>query len=154
MLDLCVVLEGVHAQVLAVARLLEAAMGHLRCKRDVVVDPHAAESKRVRDPHGAADVAGPHRSGEAIWRAVRPRDRLIFVRERLDGDDRSEDLALDHLVVLTEACHHSWLEKEPWPVGLAAAGDELGVTRPSLQKSLDPIALAGGIQWPPGCLRG
>src|SRR3954454_8272936 len=42
-LDLRVVLEGVHGEVLAVAPLLVAAVRHLAHQRDVVVDPHAAE---------------------------------------------------------------------------------------------------------------
>src|SRR5271163_3725417 len=56
-----VVLQRVHAQVLAVAGLLEAAMGHLRDERDVVVDPHAPEAKRPRDTQRASHVARPHR---------------------------------------------------------------------------------------------
>ena len=43
MLDARVLLEAVGAQVLAVAALLEAAVGHLRDERDVRIDPHAAE---------------------------------------------------------------------------------------------------------------
>ena len=100
MLDDRVVLERVHAQVLAVAGLLEAAVGHLGDERDVVVDPHAAEAQRLGDAQRAADVARPHRGGEAVAGRVGPRDRLLLVAEALHGDDRAEDLALDHLVVL------------------------------------------------------
>ena len=45
-LDLRVVLEAVHRQVLAVARLLVAAVRHLAGQQPVVVDPHAAEPQR------------------------------------------------------------------------------------------------------------
>ena len=58
-LDDRVVLEPVHREVLAVAGLLEAAVRHLGDERDVVVDPHAAEAQRLRDPQRAADVARP-----------------------------------------------------------------------------------------------
>src|SRR5690606_41925268 len=42
-LDARVVLEAVHRQVLAVPRVLEAAVRHLRDERDVRVDPHDPE---------------------------------------------------------------------------------------------------------------
>src|SRR5919108_986695 len=64
-LDLGVVLERVHGQVLAVAGLLEAAVGHLRDQRDVVVDPHTAEAQRFGYAQRAPDIARPHRRGEA-----------------------------------------------------------------------------------------
>src|SRR5579875_404995 len=47
-LDARVVLEPVHRQVLAIARMLEAAVRHLRHQRDVRVDPHAAEVEAAR----------------------------------------------------------------------------------------------------------
>src|SRR3954470_22566702 len=71
-LDLRVVLERVHGQVLAVAGLLVAAVGHLAGQRDVVVDPHAAEPQPVGDAQRAADVARPHRGREAVGGAVGP----------------------------------------------------------------------------------
>src|SRR3954454_5197314 len=111
-LDLGVVLEGVHREVLAVAGLLVAAVRHLADERDVVVDPHAAEAQPVGDAQRAADVTGPHRGGQAVWRAVGPGDGLVLVAELLDGDDRAEDLALDHVVVLPEVGHHRRLEVE------------------------------------------
>src|SRR3954451_4292316 len=99
-LDLRVVLERVHGQVLAVPGLLVAAVGHLAGERDVVVDPHAAEPQPVGDPQGAADVPGPDARGQAVRSPVGPGHGLVLVGERLDGDDRPEDLALDHVVVL------------------------------------------------------
>ena len=45
-LDARVLLQRVHRQVLAVARLLEAAVRHLGHQRDMAVDPHAAEVER------------------------------------------------------------------------------------------------------------
>ena len=42
-LDARVVLEAVDREVLAVARLLETAVGHLGHEGNVRVDPHAAE---------------------------------------------------------------------------------------------------------------
>src|SRR5713226_8670940 len=62
-LDVRVVLEAVRAQVLAVARLLEAAVRHLAHQRDVVVDPHRPELELARRVQRAADVACPHARG-------------------------------------------------------------------------------------------
>jgi hypothetical protein len=45
-LELGVVLDGVERHVLAVAALLEPAVGHLRHQGDVVVDPDGAELQR------------------------------------------------------------------------------------------------------------
>ena len=70
------------------------------------------------------------------------RDRLVLVGELLDGDDRPEDLALDHLVVLAQVRDDGRLEEEAGEVGLLAAGDDLGVRRPALEEALDALALA------------
>src|SRR4051812_25901447 len=149
-LDHGVVLEGVHREVLAVAGLLEAAVRHLGDQRDVVVDPHAAEAQGGADAQGPADVAGPDRAGQAVGRPVGPRDGLVLVAERLDGDDRAEDLALDHLVVLLEAGDHGRLEVEAGQVGLAAAGHDLRVAGLALEEALDALALAGAVERPEG----
>ena len=55
-LDAGVVVEAVRRQVLAVARLLVATVGHLGDERDVGVDPHATEVER------ASTCASPDRS--------------------------------------------------------------------------------------------
>src|SRR6201995_6209842 len=99
-LDAGVVLEAVHGQVLAVAGVLEAAVRHLGHDRDVGVDPHRAEVQALGHPHGPAVVLGPYARGQAVLDAVGPADRLVLVGEPLHGDDRAEDLVLDHLVVL------------------------------------------------------
>jgi hypothetical protein len=65
-LDVGVVLDGVHGEVLAVAGVLEAAVGHLGDERDVRVDPHASEVQPPADPHRPAVVTGEHARGEAV----------------------------------------------------------------------------------------
>src|SRR4051795_1256920 len=147
-LDDRVVLDRVHRQVLAVAGLLEPAVRHLARERDVVVDPHGPEPQRVGDAQGAPDVARPHRRREAVRRAVAPGDRLVLVGELLDGDDRPEDLALDHLVVLLEVGDDGRLEEEAGQVGLVAARHDLRVRRRALEEALDALALAGRVQRP------
>src|SRR6478736_9664119 len=99
-LDARVVLEAVHRQVLAVAGVLEAAMWHLGDQRDVAVDPDAPEVQALGHAHGAPVVLGPHARRQPVLHAVGPADGLVLVAERLHGDDRPEDLVLDHLVVL------------------------------------------------------
>jgi hypothetical protein len=115
-LDAGVVLEPVQAQVLAVAGVLEAAVGHLGDQGDVGVDPDAAEVQGAGHAHGAAVVAGPDAGGEAVLDAVGPGQGLLLVVEALDGDDRAEDLLLDHLVVLLQAVDHGGLVEEAAPV--------------------------------------
>src|SRR5919106_5828778 len=63
-LELRVVLEAVEGQVLAVARLLEAAVRHLRDERDVVVDPHGAELELASRVERASDVPREDGGGE------------------------------------------------------------------------------------------
>ena len=75
-LDLRVVLERVHRQILAVARLLVAAVRHLGDERDVVVDPDRPELELARRVQRPADVARPDGSREAVVDVVRPRERL------------------------------------------------------------------------------
>src|SRR5919109_1986747 len=58
-LDAGVVLEPVDREVLAVPRLLEAAVRHLRDQRDVGVDPYRAEVQPGGHPHRPPVVTGP-----------------------------------------------------------------------------------------------
>src|SRR5271155_5569421 len=97
-LDAGVVLEAVHGQVLAVAGVLEATVRHLGHDGDVGVDPDRAEVEALGHPHGAPVVLGPDAGGEPVLDAVCPANGLVLVGEALDGNDRAEDLVLDHLV--------------------------------------------------------
>ena len=76
MLDTGVILKSILREVLAVARVLEATVGHLRDHRDVGVDPHAAEVQVLGHAQRAADVAGPHARGQAVLDAVGPGQSL------------------------------------------------------------------------------
>src|SRR3954471_14749082 len=84
-LDPRVVLEPVHRQVLAVPRVLEAAVRHLRDDRNVGVDPHTPEVEVLGHPHRSPMILGPDRGGQAVLDAVRPRERLGLVAELLHG---------------------------------------------------------------------
>ena len=143
MLDLGVVLKRIGAHVLAVARLLEAAVRHLRCQRDVVVDPDAAEAKRAGGAHGAADVARPDARRKAVVDVVGPGDRLLLVGERLDGDDRAEDLALDDLVALRQPGDDRRGVEVPRPVDDRAAGDPLGAGGRAVHEPAHAVELRG-----------
>ena len=58
-----VILKRIHRHVLAITRLLQAAVRHLVAQHEMRVDPRAAVLKRTGDLHCAADVAGlvrPH----------------------------------------------------------------------------------------------
>src|SRR5215218_7083110 len=78
-----VVFEAVHGEVLAVARVLEAAVGHLGDEGDVRVDPDAPEVQPPADPHRPPVIPREHAGGEAVLDAVGPPDRLVLIRERL-----------------------------------------------------------------------
>src|SRR5690349_11493774 len=98
-LDPGVVLQGVRREVLAVTRLLEPAVRHLRDQRDVRVDPYAAELERPRHADRPRVVGGEHARREPVGGVVGELQRLRLVRERLHGDDRPEDLVAGDLVV-------------------------------------------------------
>src|SRR3954468_1886992 len=76
-LDARVVLESVHREILAVARVLEAAVRHLGDERDVRVDPDTAEVEPPGDAHGATVVGRPDRGGQAVLHAVGPLHGLV-----------------------------------------------------------------------------
>src|SRR5918999_1236255 len=111
-LDLRVVLEAVEGEVLAVPRLLEAAVRHLRDERDVVVDPDGAELELAGRVERPADVARPDRRRQAVVDVVRPGDRLVVAGEALHGHDRPEHLFLHELVGLVDVDDHRWLDEE------------------------------------------
>src|SRR5712692_1966644 len=99
-LDLRVALEGMHAELAAEARLLEAAEGGRDAYRGVRVDRQDAGLERAGDAEGAAAVPRPDRAGEPVGRVVRDPHGLLLVLERDDGGDRTEHLfARDPVVV-------------------------------------------------------
>src|SRR3954449_12360350 len=101
-LDDRVVLDRVRAHVLAVARLPEAAVRHLRCDREVVIDPDRAVAQPACRVERPFDVARPDRRRESVRHAVRPADRLVVVAEALHGHDRAEYFLLDDLGILAD----------------------------------------------------
>src|SRR6478752_6469070 len=145
-LDPGVVLEPVHGEVLAVARVLEAAVRHLGDERDVGVDPDDAEVEALGHPHRAAVVLGPHAGGQAVLDAVGPAQRLGLVAELLHGHDRAEDLVLDLLVVLLEAGDDGGLV-EVAPLALAgAAGLEVRVVGQAVDHARDALELVDVVE--------
>src|SRR5215212_10517287 len=136
-LDARVILEPVHREVLAVARELVAAVGHLGHERDVAVDPHAAEVESLRHPQRAAMVLGPHARRERERDAVGPADRLVLVAERLHGDHRAEDLVLDQLVVLAQAIDDRRLVEVPALALALPAGHDGRVVWRALDEAAD-----------------
>src|SRR5918996_3471146 len=141
-LDLRVVLEAVERQVLAVARLLAAAVRHLRDERDVVVDPDGAELELAGRVEGAADVASPDGGGEPVGDVVGPGDRLVVLGEALHRDDRAEDLALDELVGLLDVHDDRGLDEEAAVAVPVAAREHLGRSpRGALEEAEDSLLL-------------
>src|SRR5919106_1993151 len=141
-LDLRVVLEAIDGKVLAVPRLLEAAVRHLRDERDVVVDPDRAELELARGVERPADVARPDRCREAVVDVVRPGNRLVVVGEALHGHDRPEHLFLHELVGLVDVDDHGRLDEEATVAVRVAARENPSLrARGPLEKAEDAVLL-------------
>ena len=108
---------------------------HTQPKRSAFDTRSARPTSRVQ-----TEEASPY--GVPLAHAIASR----LVGEALHGDDRAEDLVLDHLVVLLQAGDDGRLEEEAGQVGLAAAGDDLGVAGAALEEALDALALARGVE--------
>src|SRR5262249_25167269 len=135
-LDARVVLEPVDRQVLAVARVLEPAVRHLRHEGNVGVDPHRTEIEAPRHSHGPTMVAGPHAGRKAVLDTIRPAYGVFIIVKSLDSDHWAEDLVLHHLVVLPEASDDRRLVEVADAADARAAGDDRRVGRRTGQKPL------------------
>ena len=73
------------------------------------------------------------------------RDRLVLVAELLHRDDRSEDLALDHLVVLVQPADDGRLVEEALPSDRMPAGGDVGVIGSAVDHAADVGELVGVV---------
>src|SRR5688572_7603423 len=69
-----VVLERIDRHVLAIARLLEAAVRHLVDQHEMGIDPRTPVLEARGGLHRFADILGPDRRGEAVVGVVGPGD--------------------------------------------------------------------------------
>src|SRR5262249_20190085 len=83
-LDLGVQLQGVLTELAADAAHLESAERGRGVEDVVAVDPDRAGPQAVRQPVRLADVARPHRRGQAVERPVAALDHLVDVLELED----------------------------------------------------------------------
>src|ERR1019366_2092504 len=90
------------------------------------------EPRPLAAPQRAPHIARPDGGGQPVGRAIAPGDRLRLIAEALDGDHRTEDLALDQLVFLVQARDDRRLQEEAGSVRLASAGHQLGALRAPL----------------------
>ena len=119
-LDAGVVLETVRREILAVATLLVATVGHLCHERDVGVDPHAPEVEALRHTHRATEVLRPDAAGQAVMsRALRRIDVLAFF-ERLPS-----------CLIGMEACASAY----HWAGELAKIGHDVQLMPPEYVKA-------------------
>src|SRR4051794_35203129 len=91
-LRLAVVLDGVRAELAAVAGLLEAAERGRHPHRRVRVDRQHPALDRAHHPQRLGAVARPDRARQAVDRVVGERHRLLLVAERDHARDGPEDL--------------------------------------------------------------
>src|SRR5215212_1452469 len=95
-LGLRVVVEGLYAVLLAIARLLPAAEGQLVVDELGGVDPGVARLEPLGGIRGPVEVGGPYRGAEPVDRAVSEFERLLHARDPPDGERRPEDLLRGH----------------------------------------------------------
>src|SRR4051794_27916470 len=140
MLNQRVLLQGVDAQVLAIAGLLETSMRHLGDLAHVVVDPNHSEPQLAGNPEGASDISRPDRGRKPVLRRVRPLDYLLLVTEWLNGEHGAEDLLLDHLAVRGQARDDRRLDELAGPVGHRPASHDLAAVH-AVEKAQHSLAL-------------
>src|SRR5690606_7739268 len=76
----------------------------------------------------------------------RPRERDVLVGEALHRDDGTEDLVLDHLVVLAQTGHDGGGEQVAALAYPGAAGVDGGVVGGAVEEAADPGELVGVVQ--------
>src|SRR5215213_1251792 len=95
-LGLRVVVDGLYAVLLAVARLLPAAEGQLVVDELGGVDPGVARLESLGGLGGPVEVGGPDRGAEPVDRTVREFERLLHARDAPDREGRPEDFLRGH----------------------------------------------------------
>src|SRR5690606_9297171 len=123
-LHLGVELEAVHRKLAAEATLLVATERAEDAGAAVRVDGDHAGPQALRDAHGAADVPGPDRPGEAIVVRVRLADDVRLVLEGDNGEDRAEDLLAGDAHVVADAAEDRRLEEVAFREVLRTAATE------------------------------
>src|SRR5450759_308833 len=102
-LDDRVVLDRVHRLVLAVARLLEAAVRHLGDEGEVIVDPDRAELDGLGDAHRPADIGRAMRVAKAIqFGTVWVNDHFTLVSEMPHGGFKESGYGKDQSMYAIE----------------------------------------------------
>src|SRR3954462_11021152 len=117
-LDADVFRLGEEAQRLLAAFAADTALLHPAKRRAQVaqhpaVDPDDPGLQPRSNPVRAIDVARPEAGGQAVVRAVGHLDRVIFIIERRDCDDRAEDLFEVGAARVRQTGDDGRLEEEP-----------------------------------------
>ena len=101
------------------------------------------------DAQRPADVARPDRGGETVRTSFAQAIACVLVGEALHGDDRPEDLTLDHLVVLARGRRRPSARDEE-ARGRSGAPPPVTTSprRRALEEALDALALARRVQRP------
>ena len=77
MADDGIILQRIGRHVLAIAGLLKPAMRHFIDQHEMRVDPGAAITQPGRRGHGATDILGPDRGGEAVIAVIGDGDGVV-----------------------------------------------------------------------------
>src|SRR5215204_446564 len=151
--SLRVVVEGLYAMLLAVARLLPAAEGQLVVDELGGVDPGVARLEPLGGLRGPVEVGGPDRGAEPVDRTVREFESLLHARDPPDGECRPEDLLRGHPRVARGLEKKGRLVEEPLVQAIALwPFRPVEYLRPRVHSILDllleKIALPRGVERP------
>src|SRR5918996_275069 len=92
--DVCEVVERLPSSLSTDAGFLHSSPGGRRVETMVVVDPYHPRLNARRDAMSAGNVLSPHRRAEPVADIVGFFQSIVFVGERYDHGDGSEDLLL------------------------------------------------------------
>ena len=121
--------------------MLEATVRHFGDNRNVRVNPDRTEVELLREAHGATVVLGPHRRRKSVLDTVGARECFCFILELLHRNDGSEDLVLNHPVVLLESRNNRGLDEEAFRTLALSTGFDGRVVREVSKDSHDAIKL-------------
>src|SRR5262245_26986013 len=92
-------MDGFRAEIAAVSGLTDAAEWRRRTDAFIGVDPNHSGSYCIRYAMPAAKVASPQPASETVLRGVRNLDHFLFILERRNCNEWSEDFFLAHSIL-------------------------------------------------------
>src|SRR5688572_4280372 len=117
--------HGLHAALASQAGRAHAAERRAQVALQPGIDPDHAGAQLRGEAMGAVEVAGPDRGGQAVVAVVGERQRLLVAVERLQRDDRAEDLVAVARALRPQAFDDGRRDEPAWPVERLAAAQHM-----------------------------